>query len=174
MFAERGFDEVTIDEIAAAVGVSKSTFFRHVPTKEALVIDPLVEGISGVVALFEARPSTESVRDALTYAAIECTREVSTAQLSVWSQALRTAPHLVTRISLVSDSDRERLIELATSRLNANGPDNADHRHAGLVVTIMLAAASYAFQCWIIDNGKGRESLEEQLQTALRSVSVLP
>ena len=34
MFAGQGFDNVTTEAIAEAIGISPSTFFRHVPSKE--------------------------------------------------------------------------------------------------------------------------------------------
>lgn len=35
LFAERGYDATTIDDIAAAAGVTQRTFFHHFPTKAA-------------------------------------------------------------------------------------------------------------------------------------------
>jgi AcrR family transcriptional regulator len=35
LFEQQGFDETTVDEIAAAAGVSSRTFFLHFPTKSA-------------------------------------------------------------------------------------------------------------------------------------------
>lgn len=39
MFLERGFDAVTVVEIAQACDVSPTTVFNHFPTKESLVLD---------------------------------------------------------------------------------------------------------------------------------------
>ncbi|TPX05022.1 TetR family transcriptional regulator [Schumannella luteola] len=39
LFAEHGYDQVTVGRIASAVGISEMTFFRHFPAKDALVVD---------------------------------------------------------------------------------------------------------------------------------------
>ncbi|MCG6497465.1 TetR/AcrR family transcriptional regulator [Kitasatospora sp. A2-31] len=41
LFTERGFDEVSVAEIAAAAEVSKMTVFNYFPTKEDLVMAPM-------------------------------------------------------------------------------------------------------------------------------------
>jgi AcrR family transcriptional regulator len=39
LFADRGYDETTIADIAAAAGVTQMTFFRHFPAKELVIVD---------------------------------------------------------------------------------------------------------------------------------------
>jgi AcrR family transcriptional regulator len=39
LFAENGFDAVTVEQVAAAAGVSKMTVFNYFPRKEDLVVD---------------------------------------------------------------------------------------------------------------------------------------
>jgi AcrR family transcriptional regulator len=39
LFSEQGYDATTVEQIAREAGVSHMTFFRHFPTKEAVVLD---------------------------------------------------------------------------------------------------------------------------------------
>ena len=41
LFITQGFDNTTIDQIAAAAGMSRSSFFRYFPTKEDTVLGDL-------------------------------------------------------------------------------------------------------------------------------------
>jgi AcrR family transcriptional regulator len=62
LFRERGYDETTIEDIAAASDISESTFFRYFPTKEEVVMyDPLDDEL---IAMFLAQPQELSVVDA--------------------------------------------------------------------------------------------------------------
>src|SRR6476619_8488669 len=63
LFAERGFDTVTVAEIAAAADVSEKTVFNHFPTKEDLAFAGREEGIALLVANITRRPPGASVLD---------------------------------------------------------------------------------------------------------------
>jgi AcrR family transcriptional regulator len=67
LFLEHGYDNVTVDQIAGAAGVSHMTFFRHFPTKESVVVsdpyDPLIAEAVSVQP--QALPAMERVRRGL-------------------------------------------------------------------------------------------------------------
>ncbi|WP_188779857.1 TetR family transcriptional regulator [Marmoricola endophyticus] len=64
LFRDHGWAETTVDDIAAAADVSRSTFFRYFPTKEDVVlfddVDPVMERIAR--ALPPQTPLLQAVR----------------------------------------------------------------------------------------------------------------
>ncbi|MEV1009460.1 TetR family transcriptional regulator [Streptomyces sp. NPDC049881] len=68
LLARRGFDAVTIDEIAAAAGVSRRTFFRHFASKEDVVVQFLAGMGDAIRAELAARPAGEPPSAALLHA----------------------------------------------------------------------------------------------------------
>jgi AcrR family transcriptional regulator len=63
LFAERGFDAVTTEDIADAADVSQRTFFRHFPSKEAVLYGHVDELRDAMVTTFASRPDDEHVVD---------------------------------------------------------------------------------------------------------------
>jgi AcrR family transcriptional regulator len=55
---ERGFAAVTVDDIAAAAGTSRRTFFNYFPTKAAALFDPDPEIAQTLLDLVEQAPRT--------------------------------------------------------------------------------------------------------------------
>jgi AcrR family transcriptional regulator len=64
LFAERGFDAVTVAEVAAAAAVSEKTVFNYFPTKEDLAFAGREEGIAQFVTAIAERAPGSSVLDA--------------------------------------------------------------------------------------------------------------
>src|SRR4051794_11930453 len=65
LFAEHGFERVTVAEIAAAAEVSIKTVFNYVATKEDLFFDRADELIEGLERTIAARPRGMTITTAL-------------------------------------------------------------------------------------------------------------
>jgi AcrR family transcriptional regulator len=151
LFADRGFDQVTVEEIAAETGISLSTLFRHVRGKDDLLVDVVRTGRAAIVANFEQRPAAEPVRDSLARSILLRTEQFTdeTATVELWRRAMASAPPRVRRAALLDDAERAQLIRLVADRLRAAGQPAADDLAAGVLVQIMLAAAEYAYEHWL-------------------------
>src|SRR6202142_3672891 len=65
LFADRGFDEATIPQVADAAGVSKMTVTNYFPRKEDLVFDRADATIRSLADAVDARPPGESLLAAI-------------------------------------------------------------------------------------------------------------
>ena len=68
LFTQHGYDATTVEEIAAAAGISERTFFRYFATKDEAFFANTAEETAAVVALVESRPPGEAPWDALQHA----------------------------------------------------------------------------------------------------------
>ena len=59
LMTERGFDAVSIDDIVAAAGISRRSFFNYFAGKESVVFDPDPDDPALWLALAAARPAGE-------------------------------------------------------------------------------------------------------------------
>ncbi|MGC2130843.1 MAG: helix-turn-helix domain-containing protein, partial [Candidatus Aquilonibacter sp.] len=66
IFAERGFDAASMEDVARAAGITKASIYHHVPSKEALLargLDRALAALFGV--LDEPAASSGSARERL-------------------------------------------------------------------------------------------------------------
>src|ERR1700752_93458 len=98
-FASKGFANVTVTELAAEAGVTERTFFRHFPTKEAVLFQDYETHLEWLAEALAERPASESLFDAVlaSFAASpynpEVVRKAATARTELIS-ADRIASHL--------------------------------------------------------------------------------
>lgn len=168
LFAARGYDAVTTDEIAAEAGVSPRTFFRHVESKEELLLGPPVRrGGAAIIPLLEQRPSREAPDVALARAIAARAGAFHDSESEQWRRAIRVAPQLLDKVTLLAPEDKNRLVELTAARMAVD--PTADHR-PGLLVHLAFAAADFAFQQWIRQSGSRQQALQAFVTGALAAV----
>lgn len=98
-FARKGFANVTVSELAAEAGVTERTFFRHFPTKEAVLFQDYETQLEWLAEALAGRPAAESLFDAVLASVaafphdLEVVRQAATARAELIS-AERIAGHL--------------------------------------------------------------------------------
>jgi len=148
LFAERGFDAVTIDEIAEAADVSPRTFYRYVSSKEDLVFGDLAETIEGMERLLAARPADEPVLDSLRAIVMIRAEEIDRDPERTIRQGslIRSTPALQLR-----RHERQAALEAALTPLVAArlGTDDPTDLRAALVVAATFTAFRVATVAWL-------------------------
>jgi AcrR family transcriptional regulator len=98
-FASKGFANVTVTELAREAGVTERTFFRHFPTKEAVLFQDYETQVEWLSEALAQRPASESVFDAVLASVasfpydLEVVRQAATARTELIT-ADRIASHL--------------------------------------------------------------------------------
>ena len=64
-FARKGFTNVTVTELAEDAGVTQRTFFRHFPTKEAVLFQDYETHLDWLAEALALRPAPEPLFDAV-------------------------------------------------------------------------------------------------------------
>ncbi|SON63107.1 Putative mycofactocin biosynthesis transcriptional regulator MftR [Mycobacterium simulans] len=137
-FARKGFANVTVTELAQEAGVTERTFFRHFPTKEAVLFQDYETQLEWLAEALAQRPASEPLFDAVLASVgafphdLEVVRQAAIARTELIS-AERIAGHL----RVVQSSFAQVLTEFIRNR----HPNVANIDLASEVAGSALAAA---------------------------------
>src|SRR5271168_4433712 len=137
-FARKGFSNVTVTELTREVGVTERTFFRHFPTKEAVLFQDYDTHLEWLAEALAQRPASEALFDAVLASVaafphdLEVVRQAATARAELIS-ADRIAGHL----RVVQSSFARVLTDFVRNR----SPDAANIDLGAEVAGSALAAA---------------------------------
>jgi AcrR family transcriptional regulator len=146
LFFERGFDHVTVDEIAAAADVGRMTVFNHFPRKEDLFFDRDEEGRETLrEALRQRDPHVASI-EVLRLLAHRLVAEERTfvefsARSEVWIQTIEDSETLKARARAIRD-ELAQVVTVALSECAGREPTDPDAR---LAAALLLATWTVAF-----------------------------
>ncbi|MEV6896068.1 TetR family transcriptional regulator [Amycolatopsis sp. NPDC051372] len=162
LFTEQGFEGTTVDQIAAAVGVSTRTVFRYFAGKEDMVVGNLMELGHELAAALEARPADEAPWAALRAALQVCVESLEAAGLPR-ATILAETPALRTALLRKHLQWQEVLAPVLAKRLG--GDEFAAHA-LGSAALSCLDVAGYEWT-----RVAGKQPLGDLLDAAIEAVS---
>jgi AcrR family transcriptional regulator len=153
MFDEQGFDETTVDEIAAAVDISPRSFFRYFVTKEDVVLgDPMayVEPVrERLVESLESMPVWDALRSGF---------EVGAAMSDANPEGALRATRVMIRTPTLRARNTEKhliwmtvLVPLVADALT--GPDESKQFRARAITLSALTCLDVSSAEWVHRDG---------------------
>jgi AcrR family transcriptional regulator len=151
LFVAQGYDGTTVDQIAAAAGMSKRTFFRYFPSKDDLVIGKYDLFADRMAEALDERPSDEPVWESLRRL-FDMTLDYvdddhQRARNEAMDEIVRSTPQLHARYLEKMQRVQQLLISRVAARLGGHDNDTADPRPAA-IVGAAFACAQAARQAW--------------------------
>ena len=150
LFLDKGYEQTTVEEIAAAAGVSHMTFFRYFPRKEEVVeyddYDPIL------AELIISRPAEESPLDAVRAAmraGLEQILPADRESILIRTNLLLSTPALQARNWIAQEATRDLIAGALSRRAGAPAPDLATSVQAAAIV----AASGMAITAWAAEGG---------------------
>jgi AcrR family transcriptional regulator len=152
LFAAKGFQATTIEEIAAAAEMAPRTFFRYFPTKEEVVF---WSEYPPMLAEFVARrPDDEPALEALHHGIVDGLAAIRDQDGERMMERLRLAfgtPALHPRLRQQQAGWATAVAEILADRLEER-PDNLEVR---IIAAAVAAAVWVAIEEWQAQDGKG-------------------
>lgn len=167
LFRERGFDEVTIEEIAENTGMAASTIYRHFGTKENLVLwdehDPAID--AAFRKTLPHQPPLDAIRDALIASLAPLYEEHLAFELDRIGYIFET-PQLHAAALDADYDDRDDLTAALRSSLSRRNRDAAP-----LIAGASMVALDAALARWV--KGKGKTPLAKCLADCFATLATL-
>jgi len=154
LFGERGFDAVTVDDIAAEADVSRRTFFRYFASKEDVLLADHHVQLARLREAMAARPPGEAILTALRNALLSITGDFEDRREKVIlrGRIMRETPSLQARSLVHQKAWEEAMQQMVAERL---GVDPVLDLRPGVVAATALAAMRVAFNNWLNAGAKG-------------------
>jgi AcrR family transcriptional regulator len=170
MFGEQGFDKTTLEELADAAEVSKSTFFRFFPAKEAVAIEAEAELWRAYLSALADRQLSGPVLGELhqTLAAALAGLDPGWDQRFLATRRLVAAePALLAYVEHYRAGIRNQVIDCLAGKLGLSPEDLRLHVLAELAVTAFSVSGRY----WVRHGGQGgRPALLDRFGAAVEAI----
>jgi AcrR family transcriptional regulator len=169
LFAQDGFDAVATSMIAEAAGVTERTFYRHFPTKEAVLFEDYEDRLDWLAAALAMRPRDEDLITSVVVAVqsypddVEIVRQAAQMRQSILSKE-RALAHL----RVVQGAFAHEIAAHAARRLE--GARDSD-LYAAVAGNVLAAALISSLDVWGRRGSLAEDELEHLLAKAVAYVA---
>ncbi|MFH7339509.1 TetR family transcriptional regulator [Streptomyces hygroscopicus] len=173
LFATKGYEATTVDEIAAAAGVARRTFFRHFRSKEEAIFPDHDDTLVRAEAVLNAAPAHEHPLDTVCRGIKEVMRMYAAQpDISVARYRLTREVPTLREAEIASVARYERLFTrylLGHFDERAHADDaNDDPLLAEVAASAVVTAHNHVLRRWLRADGQG--DVETQLDHAFSIV----
>lgn len=178
LFATKGYDATTVDEIAAAAGVARRTFFRHFRAKEEAIFPDHDDTLVRAKAVLDAAPAHENPIDTVCRGIKEVMKMYAASpDLSVARYRLtREVPALRER-EIASVARYERLFtRYLLGQFDENSPNGDEPLLAEVAASAVVTAHNHVLRRWLRRDGEGdvEAALDHAFAIVRRTFGALP
>jgi len=170
LFTEKGYDATTLEEVADQADVSKSTFFRFFPAKEAAAIEAEAELWSAYLDAIAGRELAGEILPVLhqTLGMAIATLEPSWDERSLATRRLvASEPALLGYLDHYRAVVKNRLIASLAQKLDLDAED----LRLVVLAELTISAFSAAGRRWVRDDGQGgRDALIGRFDDAISAI----
>ena len=148
---ERGVENVTVEDIAAAADVSSRTFFNYFATKEEAFVDDDLERGRRFVEVVASAPDDVPLWQLLHDAAIEAFVDsgLPTREQALKQQLVRTTPSVLAQVLASMARLEEELVRELARRTGDGSP-----LRPRLLASALVAALRAATEAWLAAGGE--------------------
>ena len=166
LFTERGFEDTTVDDIAAGAGVSRRTFFRYYDSKSSVLWSEFDHEVDTIRTLLDETADDLLVMDAVRQAVIAANHYSAedVPELRARMSLISSVPDLAASAAVHYDAWERAISEFVARR--AGQP--ADSLYPLAVGRATLATCRAAYEMWA---SQADADLTVYLDAALRALS---
>ena len=153
LVAERGLDQVTVEDISEAADVATRTFFNYFSSKEEALLGNLPEKVATVQRMVVDRPAGETPLEAVCQVLRTMTLRLAERREErlLRQQVIERHPGLLARQLGEYASFEQALAAAVAERLGAG---RTDALYCRVVAAVAVAAARSAVSTWMADKGR--------------------
>lgn len=163
LFAEKGFEQTTVEEIALAAGISRRSFFRYFDSKNDLMAHGIMNYAESLTQVIRSFPPKMPLREVFRETVLEVAKQ------SAALPRTRKVMEIAARSAAAREAQLSRMSELQEQVAQAYAARSAkkDSLTPGILAGLTLSVLSVTFRAWFRNGEQDISSTAKQVFATL-------